>query len=122
MNIKGKIVTIMEVQQITASFRKREFVVEYVENPQYPEVIKFELIQDRCGLIDGYAVGQEVEVHFNLKGRKWTDSNGIDKYFNTLQAWKIVELQPDNQSPATGSNAEEAPPTWLNSNEEDIPF
>ena len=40
------LVEIFEEQQVTASFKKREFVVEFAENPQYPEFVKFELIQD----------------------------------------------------------------------------
>ena len=115
---------IFEIQQVTASFQKREFVIEYAENPQYPEFLKFELIQDKCNLIDRYSVGQEVEVHFHLKGRKWTDPNGIDKYFNTLQAWRITESQRqyDNQPPIKHQPNNDAPPIWLDTKEDDTPF
>ena len=44
MEVKGKLVEIFETIQVSASFKKREFVLEYAENPQYPEVIKFEMI------------------------------------------------------------------------------
>ena len=92
MEIQGVIIVIFERQQIGESFTKREFVMEYAENPQYPETIKMEFIQDKCDLLDKYAIGQEVVVEFNLKGRKWTDPQGVDKYFNTLQAWKINDV------------------------------
>ncbi len=124
MNIKGKITVIFDTQQVTASFQKREFVIEYVENPQYPEFLKFELIQDKCNLIDRYSVGQEVDVHFNLKGRKWTDPNGQDKYFNTLQAWRLVEPQAQSttQPPVDNEKADDEPPAWLETEEDDVPF
>ncbi len=124
MNINGKIVKIFETKQITASFQKREFVVEYVENPQYPEFLKFEMIQDKCSLIDGYSVGQEIEVHFNLKGRKWTDPSGVDKYFNTLQAWRVTEPQTRAEGKPSANQKEsgEAPPVWLDGEEQDTPF
>jgi len=106
MEIKAKLLEIFEIQQITDTFKKREFVVEYAENPNYPEVIKFELIQDKCELLDKFSSGQEVEVHFNLKGRKWTSPQGEIKYFNTLQAWRILaadgeqtEQPPMNEPP-----------------------
>ena len=83
MNIKGKIIEIGSTQQVTNTFKKREFVVEYSDNPQYPEFIKFEMIQDKCDLLDGFKVGDELDVHFNLKGRKWTDPKGEVKYFNS---------------------------------------
>ena len=89
MDIKGKIVELYDTQQITDSFQKREFVIEYAENPQLPEFLKFEAIQDRCALLDAFKTGDEVVIHFNLKGRKWTDKQGEVKYFNSLQAWKV---------------------------------
>ena len=125
MNIKAKLLEVSDVNQISASFKKREFVVEYSENPQYPEFIKFELIQDKCGLLDKFAVGQEIDIHFNLKGRKWTDPQGNVKYFNTLQAWRILEAgQQQSGSGAPAQGGPDAPPAWLNENEDggDVPF
>jgi len=125
MNIKAKLLEIFEVSQISASFKKREFVVEYAENPQYPEYLKFELIQDKCELLDQFSTGQEIDVHFNLKGRKWTDPQGNLKYFNTLQAWRILKA---DQSTATAASAPEngldSPPAWLDDGEaeNDVPF
>lgn len=89
MNVSGKLVEIFETVKIKESFQKREFVLEIATNPKYPELVKFELVQDKCGLIDNYKPGQEVSVEFDLRGRKWTDQKGVVKYFNTLQAWRI---------------------------------
>ena len=97
MEIKGKIVVLFDTIQITDSFQKREFVVEYTENPDYPEFLKFETIQDRTALLDAHKVNDEVVVQFNLKGRKWTDKNGEDKYFNSLQAWRLEPASSDTQ-------------------------
>lgn len=127
MNIKAKLLEKSDTQQISASFKKREFVVEYSENPQYPEFIKFELIQDRCDLIDAIQPGQEVEVYFNLKGRKWTDPKGEVKYFNSLQAWKIERANDiAQQSPPAADHSgleNQKEPEWLQANDdEDLPF
>ena len=131
MNIKGKLVEIFEEQQVTGSFKKREFVVEFAENPQYPEFIKFELIQDKCGLLNSYQVDQEIEIHFNLKGRKWSDPKGEVKYFNTLQAWRLTtpgqQAAQSNNSESVGvqnqAAASNEPPAWLESgDDEDVPF
>jgi len=123
MNIKAKLLEIFEVSQISASFKKREFVVEYAENPQYPEYIKFELIQDKCELLDQFSVNQDIDVHFNLKGRKWTDPQGNIKYFNTLQAWRILKADQKAASSAP-ENELDAPPAWLDNGEaeNDVPF
>jgi hypothetical protein len=98
--LTGRIVELAPTQQVSDKFRKREFVIEYAENTQYPEFIKLELVQDKCELLDKFAVGQEVEVQFNLKGRRWTDAKGEVKYFNSLQAWKINGAGNGNKATA----------------------
>jgi len=89
MEIKAKVLEVSDTVQVTDSFQKREFVVEYAENPTYPEYLKFEVIQDRCQILNGLNPGEEITIYFNLKGRKWTDKSGEVRYFNSLQAWKI---------------------------------
>ena len=87
--IIGEIKVINDEVQITEKFKKLEFVL--VDNSsQYPQFINFQLTQDRCSLLDGFTVGQSIEVDFNLRGREWTDKQGVVKYFNSLDAWRIV--------------------------------
>ena len=99
MEIKGIIKKISESVQISDRFRKREFVVEYSNNPDYPQPLQFEMVQDRCELLDSFQEGQEVEVHFDLRGREWTNPQGQVKYFNSLQAWKLVAEQDEAKPP-----------------------
>lgn len=128
MNIKGKILEISDTQQVSNSFKKREFILEYAENPQYPEYVKFEMIQDKCSLLDGYSVNDEVDVAFNLKGRKWTDPQGVVKYFNSLQAWKIdrVSAAAPQGAPAPASDDkgmdQMEEPGWISEGDDDLPF
>ncbi len=130
LSIIGAIIEISEVQQIKETFKKREFVIEVTENPQYPEFIKFETIQDKCALLDQYNISDKVNVSFNLKGRKWTDREGKIVYFNSLQAWKIqLEGSTQSASEAPAAAPEAAPleglsePTWSNDEKEgDLPF
>jgi hypothetical protein len=127
MEISGTIVTVMEAVNVSktgSEFMKREFVLEYIEDkPEYPQLIKFELIKDRCTLVNGLQNGDKVTVSYNLQGRKWTSPQGEDKYFTTLQAWRIVtdpagaetpddprEVASNSGSPAASSLAEIPPP------------
>jgi len=99
--------------------------VEYADNPQYPEFIKFELIQDKCDLIDNLKVDQEVDVHFNLKGRKWTDPQGEVKYFNSLQAWRIDPAAGPTEEMQDGDPGSSQEPAWLDADDnsdDDLPF
>ena len=117
MDISGKIIEIFDTQQIKETFKKREFVLEYAENPTYPEFLKFDVIQDKCAILDDFKAGDEVKVQFNLKGRKWTDPQGNDKYFNTLQAWKIDNNSPQGANDAPPEHGEE--PDWMTEDEKD---
>jgi hypothetical protein len=96
-----------------------------VENPQYPELLKFDLIQDKCDLLEEFNVGDSLKVEFNLKGRKWTDPSGNDKYFNTLQAWRLstVNAAVSDSGPAvtdSGPAAEAIGESF--SEDDDLPF
>ena len=130
MEIKGKIKNISETVQISERFRKREFVVEYASNPDYPQPLQFEMVQDRCELLDSFEVGQEVEIFFDLRGREWTTPQGQVKYFNSLQAWKLVaeqdEAKPpteDFQNSGKSEPLQQEKPGWLDSDAaDDLPF
>ncbi len=123
MDIKGKVHEVSDVMNVTDTFRKRELVIEFAENPQYPEYVKFEAIQDRVSLMDPLKVGDDVEVFFNLKGRAWTDKTGKKQYFNTLQIWKVNVLGADAGSSA--ASPQYAPPVDVSASpgeDDDLPF
>jgi len=90
--ITGKIYLIKETQQVSESFSKREFIVcEKAEKVEWKDqYLKFEVIQDKCDVLDQYQVGDEVNVQFNIKGNKYTrkDGTGEDSFVG-LQAWRI---------------------------------
>src|SRR5690625_7711941 len=80
--IVGKLHKKFETEQKTQSFSAREFILETNDN-NYVQLLKFQLTQDRCGLLDPFEEGQELKVYFDLRGREW---NG--RYFTNLNAWK----------------------------------
>ena len=121
MDIKGKVHEISPVMNVTETFKKRELVIEYAENPSYPEYIKFEALQDKVNLFDNVKPGDQVVVLFNLRGRPWTDRNGKTAYFNTLVVWRINAL---NSAVPEASTPEYAPPADFKSSaqDDDLPF
>ena len=125
MEITGKLIKIGEIQNISDKFQKREFVIETDE--QYPQKIQLELQGKNCDVIDGYKIGQEVECSLNLRGRLWTNADGIDKYFNTIVCWKIqpkVQVTGNANTPATATNPKEVLTAPLGQEKEpdDLPF
>lgn len=104
-----------EAMQVSEKFRKREFVITD-NSSQYPQHISFQLTQDKCGLIDQYAVGSEIKVHFNLHGREWTSPENEVKYFNTLEAWRIEgDISYVEALPPTGE-------VFIPTTGDDLPF
>lgn len=118
--LTGLIKVINDTQEISEKFKKREFVVTD-NSGQYPQDILLQLTQDRVGLIDGYQVGQQVTVSFNLRGREWTNKEGKVVYFNSLDAWKVQAPQDVNSAPP----AMDTPPIEAvasSEGDDDLPF
>ncbi|MEM9685747.1 MAG: DUF3127 domain-containing protein [Bacteroidota bacterium] len=99
MEIQGKIKMIDEVKTYgTNGFRKREMVLTTEE--QYPQHILVEFIQDRCELLDAFQPEQQVKISINIKGREWVNPQGETKYFNSIQGWRIENLQQQQAPPS----------------------
>ncbi|MBS1514809.1 MAG: DUF3127 domain-containing protein [Bacteroidetes bacterium] len=114
MNLSGKLLEIFQTKNISDKFKKREFVVEYAENANYPQTIAMEVQQDNCSILDKFSVGDTVDVTFDLRGRKWVSPQGETKYFNTLVAWKLAKAEGNN------SGAEET--SFMADDPDDLPF
>lgn len=92
--VEGTLHKKFDTENKTGTFQAREFVVE-VADGNYPQLVKFQLVQDRCALLDPFEENEKIKVHFDLRGREW---NG--KYFTNLNAWRLekVEMTPSTAS------------------------
>jgi hypothetical protein len=98
--IAGKIKVICETQSFASGFTKREFVITTAAD-KYPQDLKFEVVKDRCSMLDSFQVGQEVQVNFDIRGNEY---NG--RYYVNLSAWKIqAAVGSPASSPVAGSPA-----------------
>jgi len=88
--ISGKLILKEDTVYVTDSFKKREFVIEVVNerNTDWNDFIKFQLIQDKCQLLDNIDIGETFKVSFNIKGRKW-EKDGKITYITNLDAWRL---------------------------------
>jgi len=111
--ITGKVIDIMPVNQVSDKFRKREFVIEKKETggaAVFIDYIKFQLVQDKCDLINESFINEEVKIWFNLKGNKW-ERDGKVNYFTNLDAWKIEKAsEPGMDQSIPQSSLEDIPP------------
>ena len=113
----GRLHAIFDTKQVTERFQKREFVVETADNPSYPQFVQFRLTGDRCEMLDGFQVGEDVKVEFSLRGREWTSPQGEVRYFNSLDVWTMESSGGGAGQPAPPT--EEEPPPFT---DDDVPF
>ena len=79
----GKIKLISDTQNFPSGFSKREFVVTTGDG-KYPQDLKFEMVKDKCAILDDYKEGSDVKVNFDIRGNEY---NG--KYYVNLSCWKL---------------------------------
>ena len=94
----GKMKWIGTTQSFPSGFTKREFVVTTAHD-KYPQDIKFDMVKDKCQVLDSFELGQDVQVTFDIRGREY---NG--KYFVDLSCWKLQTADGGSKasSPSSG--------------------
>lgn len=117
--LTGKVIDIQPVQQVSEKFRKREFVIEKQENSStaiFVDYVKFQLVQDKCDLINDSFMNTEVKVSFNIKGNKW-ERDGKVNYFTNLDAWRIEKVD----QAATTPQSMPSTPNTISNDTNDLP-
>jgi len=125
--LTGRLIAKYETTQRSETFKLREFVVEKTEDiggRSITNFIKFQCVQDKTNIIDRVNIGDEIKVHFNIKGSKW-EKDGRTSYFTNLDAWRIEQLlQPDKNTAAEDGHMEPLDTFSSTSSEavDDLPF
>jgi len=117
MELKGRIVNILEVESGTSKagkeWKKQGFVID--SGDQYNPNVCFSLFgDDKIAMLGNYSVGQEVTVSFNLSSREF---NG--RWYHNVDAWRIEAA--DNQG-SVPPPTEEPKVEEFAKNEDDLPF
>jgi len=115
--VEGKLHKKFDTEQKSGTFQTREFVL-LVES-QYPQYIKFQLVQDRTEIIDNVSEGSDIKVYFDLRGREWQG-----KYFTNLQAWRVEAASGEAKTKAPAGDFPSSVPTGNDqgSSYDDLPF
>jgi hypothetical protein len=125
--LTGKLLIKFDTMQRTETFKTREFVVEKSEDINgklITNLIKFQCVQDRTGIIDRVNAGDEIKVHFNIRGSKW-EKDGRVSYFNNLDAWRIEQILQPGKNEAPDNDHLEPLDTFTSSSDQvvdDLPF
>ena len=74
-------------------FMTRDLVLEILDG-NYPQLIKFQMVAERCAILDTYNEGEEIKVHFDLRGREWQG-----KFLTNLNCWRIEKSSGESAKP-----------------------
>ncbi len=126
--LTGKLVAKFDTLQRTETFKVREFAVEKTDDiggRTVSNYVKFQSVQDKTSIIDKVNIGDEIKVHFNIKGTKW-EKEGKVSYFTNLDAWRVEQvLQPGADKASTDNEYMEPLDTFTSSSPDtidDLPF
>lgn len=118
----GKLIVKKDAEQINDTFKKREFVLTD-ESSQYPQEIMFQLVQDKCDLIEPFEENDEVKVNFNIRGRRWENPQTKEvKFFVSLDAWRLEKVSKGDISPADMPPLPSNEPANVDNESDDLPF
>ncbi len=119
--VTGKVHFIDETREYgQRGFRKRQVVLEQ-ENGQFTNYIPVDFLRDGCDTVNDLSVGDEIEVTYQLAGRKWQrDPKSEVKYFLNAEATSFRSLS--GAAPAAGGMDDQPPSDEEQFDEEDVPF
>ena len=128
LEITGSIHMKGDTQQVSDKFRKREFILELVEEINgniYTNYAKMQLVQAKCDILDRFSVGDKVKVSFNLKGNRVERSDKVN-YITNLDVWRIEVVQGGyaNTNNASSTSVQAPAPNYNPSPStiDDLPF
>jgi len=118
LSVTGKLLHIGDVEVVSEKFSKRTIVLDMSEEyngNRYDNPVPFVLTQKKLDLAKGFSIGQDVTVHFNLKGRKW-EKDGKTTWFGSNEVWRIeapgTNTAPNNNN--NNNNYQQAAPVYNN--------
>jgi hypothetical protein len=91
MKLVGNLKIKKDTIQVSESFSKREFVLTVVDGA-FSNDILIQLTKDKVTLINNINIGDLLEVEVNLSGKCWVNPQGEEKYFNSLNCWKLTKI------------------------------
>jgi hypothetical protein len=118
LTIKGRLANILKMEsgqsKAGKEWKKQSFVID--TGDQYNPNVCFSLFgDDKIALLSQVAVGQDIEVSFNVSSREYQG-----KWFHNLDAWKITGQ--GGQAPSNGSVPPPSEEDFMAEGGDDLPF
>ena len=104
MEVKGKIIQVLELQSGTSKagnpWRKQEYVLETLD--AYPKKVHFDFFGDR---IDQYPInlGDTIVLSFDIESREYQG-----RWFTSIRGWKAEKVNDNNTASAPAASFDNA--------------
>lgn len=96
MEIKGRFLKRLS-PEIKGRFTSYKFWMMVDENSNYPQVLAIDYVEKLDLEISKLGEGESIEAKINLRGRKWTNKDGVEIVFNSINCWFIKILKEDDE-------------------------
>lgn len=91
MEITGEVVRVLETKETGENkYKSRSVHVKTIE--QHAQILEIQFTQGNVTMLDNLKIGQKLKIAINLRGREWTNPQGVVQVFNTIVGWKIEKL------------------------------
>jgi hypothetical protein len=113
----GSIIHIGNTETVgsAGTFKKRLLVVK--TNEQYPQEVPIDFVQDKCEVLDKYAIGQSVKVGINIRGNSY---NG--KWYCSLNGWRIDKEDAPKDGGSSVESFQVVDAEIIKTDASDLPF
>lgn len=107
--ISGRLIEIGQTVSVPtknggAPLTKREFLLDATpfdpytgELSEHKNILPFDLTGDKCAELDRYGIGEVITVYFVIRGREWTNQDGLMKRMISVNCYKIEPRQRAQQ-------------------------
>ena len=82
--VTGVLTAVEAEVEFSPKYKEKTFVVKYDTSADYAYDAALTLANTKIGMIDGFDIGENITVHFNVSSRKVKDN-----YYTKLNVWKI---------------------------------
>ena len=105
----GKLIWISEPQTIGEN-KKVTFTVSF-DAGNYEKKAAFDLWNDKVDLLKSFAIGDSLDVDFNIDSRSYKGKDGGVKVFTNLRAWRITpaEEKVEQEAPVQPQKSDNLP-------------
>jgi hypothetical protein len=121
LEIKGKYIAASEYKQHTDNFGTQKFYLDIQGDSQYEAIAEFQVNNQKIDLTN-FNKGQNMNVFFNISGRKW-EKEDRKGFIQNLTVWKIVVDTPTAAAaPVKADPLAESQRQLPDSQSDDLPF